>query len=110
KRLARLIGAEIQVRSREGRGSFFTVWLPASAASSALSIYSEGRDPLAGRHILLIEDNPKVRAGFQLLLESWNCTVSFAESGEQALKIGKQEGWRFDAIIADHRLGARMSG
>lgn len=110
KRLARLIGAEIQVRSREGRGSLFTVWLPASAASSTLSIYSEGGDPIAGRHIMLIEDNPEVRIGFQLLLESWNCTISCAESGEQALEIGKQEGWRFDAIIADHRLGAGMSG
>ena len=110
KRLARLIGAEIQVRSREGRGSVFTVWLPASAASSTLSIYSEGGDPIAGRHIMLVEDNPEVRIGFQLLLESWNCTVSCAESGEQALEIGRQQGWRFDAIIADHRLGAGMSG
>ena len=110
KRLARLIGAEIKVRSREGRGSLFTVWLPASAASSTLSIDSDGCNPIAGRHIMLIEDNPKVRTGFQLLLESWNCTVSCAESGEQALEICKQKGWRFDAIIADHRLGAGMSG
>ena len=58
--LARLIGAEIQVRSREGRGSLFTVWLPASAASSTLSVL-KGGDPIAGRHIMLIEDNPEVR-------------------------------------------------
>jgi CheY-like chemotaxis protein len=111
KRLARLIGAELQVRSREGRGSFFTVWLPASPPPrSTLSIRSAGDSPIDGRHIMLIEDNPRVRIGFQMLLESWNCTISCAESGEQALEIGEQEGWRFDMIIADHRLGAGMSG
>jgi PAS domain S-box-containing protein len=109
KRLARLLGAEVQAASRVGRGTRFTISLPVVAPTALLSASGRAED-FAGRRILVIEDNPKVRAGFQLLLETWDCKVICAESGEEAVQLGAGEAWRFDAIIADYRLGAGMSG
>ncbi len=109
KRLAGLLGAEVQAASREGRGTRFTIQLPLAAPTALLSASGRAED-FAGRRILVIEDNPKVRAGFQLLLEAWDCKVFCAESGEEAVRLGADEAWRFDAIIADYRLGAGMSG
>ena len=108
-RLACLIGADLQVRSREGRGTCFTVTVPVDGSVHVISGPSPTAAVVTGRHILVIEDNPKVRTGLELLLESWRCEAIGAETGEEALEVGEREGWRFDAIIADHRLGAGLS-
>ena len=71
---------------------------------------SAGADVINGLRIMVIEDEPAILMALQLLLEGWRCEVLGAASGEEALVIGEQERWRFDAIIADYRLGAGMSG
>jgi PAS domain S-box-containing protein len=109
-RLARVIGAEVLVQSREGRGTRFTVVMPAGAASQQKASLSAPAAVVSGLRIMVIEDEPMVGMGLQLILEGWNCEVLSAGSGEEALATGEREGWRFDAIIADHRLGAGMSG
>ena len=109
-RLARLIGADVQVRSREGRGTWFSVTVPVDGSAPVVSCPSVTAEVVTGRRIMVIEDNPKIRTGLELLLESWNCEFIGVESGEEALEVGEREGWRFDAIIADHRLGAGLSG
>ncbi|MBC7953973.1 MAG: PAS domain-containing protein [Rhodospirillaceae bacterium] len=108
-RLAGLIDAQVQLRSHEGRGTCFTVLVPRHEAviEPCLPAVNE---VVTGLRIMVIEDNPTVRQGFQLMLGGWNCHVLEAETGEQALHMGAQEGWRFDFIIADHRLGAGLSG
>jgi CheY-like chemotaxis protein len=44
------------------------------------------------------------------MLEDWGYEVLAAAAGEEALDLGAAEGWRFDAIVADHRLGPGLSG
>lgn len=60
--------------------------------------------------ILIVDDEQSLRSGLQLLLEGWGYQTIAAGSGEEALELGAREGWRFDAIVADHRLGAGLSG
>jgi PAS domain S-box-containing protein len=110
RRLAGMIAADVQVRSREGRGTCFTLLLPSNAAGPEEAFHDEKTEIITGRRIMVIEDNSKVRTGLQLMLESWNCQVVAVETGEDAIETGEREGWSFDAIIADHRLGAGMSG
>ena len=118
ERLGNLIGARVQVRSTEGQGSWFTVTLPLGTAGQEVSVppgheasVRPGRnDVVTGRRFLVIEDNHKVRMGLQLLLESWNCQVVVAETSDAAIDAGERDGWGFDAVIADYRLGAGMSG
>ena len=42
------------------------------------------------------------------MLDAWGYEVKTACTGEEAVEIGKRE--RFDVIIADHRLGAGLTG
>jgi len=109
-RLAKLIGAEVLVRSNEGRGTCFSVLLPLGAPGRKVSSPSVLAEVLTRQRIMVIEDNPTIRVGLQLMLEGWNCEVISAETGEEALEIGEREGWLFDAIIADHRLGTGLTG
>ena len=109
-RLAQLIGATVRVRSREGRGTCLSVMVPFERAAAEMPKPVVGQDDVTSRRILVIEDDNEVRRGLELLLQSWHCTVISAPSGEEALALGESEGWRFDAIIADHRLGAGLSG
>ncbi|MGF7175753.1 ATP-binding protein [Azospirillum doebereinerae] len=110
RRCARLLDVELQVRSNEGRGTRFTILLPLDGSVPVAPAPSIKTRIAGGARIMIIEDNPKIRTGFQMLLECWDYEVFCAETGEISLTVGEQEGWRFDAIIADHRLGAGMSG
>lgn len=109
-RLGGLIDAQVQVRSREGRGTCFTVLVQLDEAAPKQSLPQTVNDIVAGLSVVVIEDNPTIREGFQLMLEGWNCKVMGAETGEQAIEMGRRADWHVDAIIADHRLGVGLSG
>ena len=108
-RLARLLGAEVQVSSRLGRGTRFSLLLPRDrSAPVVLPVKPTLADP--GGRVLLIEDNANERAAYELMLSLWGYETLSAASGEEALDRGGQENWRVDAVIADHRLGAGLTG
>ena len=109
-RIAELIGAVLRVRSRVGRGTCFSVTVPFDEALLLGSGPVPERKLAPGRRIMVIEDDAEVRKGLELLLQGWLCEVVSAKSGEEAIAIGEGMGWRIDAIIADHRLGAGLSG
>jgi signal transduction histidine kinase len=109
ERLARLLGAELLVRSREGRGTCFSLLLPLDGGQCRLAETPQAVGDIKGR-VLIIEDDATVRTGLQLLAESWGHEVVVVASGEEALDLCAAEGRRFDAILADHRLGPGLNG
>jgi signal transduction histidine kinase/DNA-binding response OmpR family regulator len=64
----------------------------AEAAATGIPALPPAAEPLRGRDILLVEDNPVNQRVARRLLESWGCIVTIASDGAQAL-----------AAIADHR-------
>lgn len=108
-RIARLLGAEIRVSSREGRGACFSVLIPLAQSESGPSPALVSPTDKTGR-LLVIEDNASLRSGLQLLLQGWGHDVLAAASGEEAIDLGEANGWSLDAIIADHRLGPGLTG
>ena len=110
-RLARLLDARIEVRSRLGRGSRFSLALPLERGLDLEAAPEDGStlaDP--GGRVLLIEDNASLRATFAAMLGEWGYDAVAASSGEEAFARAADEDWRFDAILADHRLGAGVTG
>ncbi len=108
-RLVDLIGAEIEVDSAVGRGSRFSLYLPAATAPPAASApASEARD--VGGRVLVVEDNAVVRSSLDAMIQEWGYETIVAESGEDALRKAAQSRWRFDGVLSDHRLGAGMTG
>lgn len=107
-RLAKLLGAGVQVSSRLGRGSRFSVLLPLGQSQSSRAALPAVED--AGGHVLVIEDNALVCAGYEMMLRNWGYEVTIARTGEEAVEVAAKQPGRFDAIVADHRLGPGLTG
>ncbi|MEO5375010.1 MAG: ATP-binding protein [Alphaproteobacteria bacterium] len=110
-RLTRLLGSEVHVASNVGRGSRFSLLLPIHRDDSPdpdAAVGPVSDDP--GGRIFIIEDDAILRHGLAIMLGDWGYEVLSAGSGEDALDLAPREEWRFDAIIADHRLGRGLTG
>lgn len=112
-RLADLLGHRVEVDSEVGRGSRFTViakrsrqpWAPASAGRPADSVQG-----LAGRAVLVIDDDPSVREATSLLLETWGCRVAAIATPEEIPQAIEEFQGHVDAVIADYRLERDVTG
>ncbi len=105
-RTAALLGLQIRLRSRPGRGSMFAIELPAGRAM----VPAEPPPQPEPRHLRigLAEDNTQVLQAFVLALESAGHEVISATSAKELLeRLGQDTP---DIVIADYRLGAAETG
>jgi len=99
KRLADLMGAPLSLRSQLGRGTVFSLELPLGT--------------LDGKLIVVVEDEPAVLAGLEVLLKGWGATLAafnsvagctaWAESCDPAVV-------KPDLFIVDFRLENGLNG
>ena len=99
-------GGRIELRAdRPGGGARFAVHLPRAAACATAEAQApavvESR-PLAGRRVLVAEDEPLVLDLFSRLLEQDGATVTLARDGEEAWQRILESD--FDLIVADLRM------
>ena len=112
-RLATLLLHRIELDSELGKGSCFTISLPASDAAAMISpgapsLYLGHRD-VYGMRVVVIDDEQAVREGTQAVLESWGCKVTLAGSEEEAMEKLKDCAPPH-IIIADYRLREGKTG
>ena len=109
-RIARLLGADIEVNSRVGRGSRFSLCLsgaePARAEKDGFAV--EFDDP--GGRVLIVEDNAIVLQSLEASLSQWGYETIATSTGEEALRVAEIERWKFGAIVTDQHLGGGMTG
>jgi signal transduction histidine kinase len=114
ERLGRLLGHPIEVRSRVGKGSRFSITVPLAAARSevteAPASFATMADPAPGKRVVVIDDDALVLDGMGGILRSWGCEVVTAESGETALARLTAQRLKPDLIISDYRLANGRSG
>ena len=109
-RIAKLLNATIEVNSKEGRGSRFSVVLPEAETVAVKSHESSADLEDPGGRVLIVEDNAIVRHSLEAALAEWGYETLTASSGEEALHLAEGEGWRFGAVVTDQHLGAGLTG
>ena len=109
-RIAKLLNATIEVNSKEGRGSRFSVVLPEAETVAVQSQESSAGLVDPGGRVLIVEDNAIVRHSLEAALAEWGYETLTASSGEEALHLAEGEGWRFGAVVTDQHLGAGLTG
>lgn len=115
QRLARLMGAVLQVASVPGRGSVFRLDLPAgrpqSSGATAAKVGSGWPElTLAGRHVLVVEDDAAARSAMVGLLRSWRAEVSEKASLAEVQAWLKGEPLPPELLIVDQHLADGHSG
>ena len=114
RRLARLLGSQVQVASKLGSGSWFGLEVPfvgyLSGTKRDDADDSAIETSLMDKFILIVDDEADVRFGAEALLRRWGCYTASAASVAEVQAMLEDE-LRFpDAIVTDYRLGARETG
>jgi PAS domain S-box-containing protein len=101
KRLVELMGGTISVESEQGEGSTFRISLPAAAADVPTRIpLGEGLPHLAGKRILIVDDNATNREIVTRHARSWEMEPVALELPAAALELIAQ-GEPFDVAVLD---------
>ena len=105
QRIARLLGYPLEVRSRPGRGTVFSLTLPATTDVPHERRSGAERAPgqFNGEQVLVIDDDYAALESTVALLASWGLTPLSAASGEQALSQVQTTGAP-KLIVCDYRL------
>lgn len=114
RRLVHLLGTEIGLVSRPGRGTVFRFALPRGHAAMIDRGTDErgARAPtdLCGRLIVVIDDESTIVEGMRALLVGWGAEVICSTTGIDVLKRVHRAGRLPDLIIADYRLAEAETG
>ena len=122
ERMAQFLGAKVELRSVPGCGSRFSITVPLATpllssptqAELLNSVSVSQSASMAGRKVLVVEDDPLSCESLCDLLTSWGCKVVSKASAEQAYAWLSQQGedgtQHVEIIISDHDLGAGDSG
>ncbi|MBU0515411.1 MAG: response regulator, partial [Proteobacteria bacterium] len=97
-------GGHIICDSRVGRGTTFTIFLPALADAGRLEATTpeDVGDIRGGREtILLVDDERPILEIGEEILGQYGYSILTASSGEEALEIYEREGPRIDLVILD---------
>ena len=98
------VGGHIRVDTALGQGTTFRIYLPRAESEQHEAIPSIATSPdLRGREsILMVEDEPSVRATMMLALQRYGYDVVTAENGAAALRaIAARDADTFDLVVAD---------
>ena len=117
QRLAALLGEPVQLRSTPGHGSVFSFSLPGATSPAR----DAERSPaplapgvtLAGKSILVVEDDAAVRAGLEVLLQGWGAHVRSLDSFAAAMDLTGAPDARAqppDLLVIDYRLEGARTG
>jgi len=117
KRLAELMNAPLRMRSQPGHGTVFTLELSLGKTPRLPAMPMPGKGPvgitLDGRLIVIVEDEPAVRAGLEVLLKGWGARIESFDSVAQTRAWAERTDAALvkpDLLIVDYRLEDGLNG
>ena len=109
-RIARVLGHRIDLRSRPGHGSAFSISVPLAPISEVRQPAGAVPPPKSRRFahapfVVCIDDERQVREGMAALLGSWGCETALGSSAEEVLGRVAESGRAPDLLLIDLHLG-----
>lgn len=108
ERIARVLEHPVTMRSTPGKGSVFSVDLPAAVSVPeqvcAPAAPARGGAPLDGLTVLAIDNEPAILEGMELLLTGWGCEVIKATDALGALEQVHALRRQPDIALVDYHL------
>lgn len=112
ERIAKILGYRVQVASRPGHGSRFSIEVPL-AARVPLPLSQQAPqpgtgNPLPGRRLLVLDNELSILESMAALLGQWGCEVLTAT--DQAAALEALQGRAPELILADFHLDHGVTG
>lgn len=108
QRLVTALGLTLELDSKEGRGSRFSLFLPATRAirmaPEAGLIHPEASVGALNYRVLCVDNERAILEAMQGLLSHWGCDVRTALSLKQIDRERLLEGWYPDLVLMDYHL------
>jgi len=109
--IVRKSGGHIEVDSKEGQGTTFRVYLPAVAAESPVAPEATDQPILRGTEtVLVVEDEPSVRAMIVQVLREHGYKVMEARDGVEALEVAEASAGEPIHLLLTDMVMPRMGG
>jgi signal transduction histidine kinase/DNA-binding response OmpR family regulator len=114
RRLAELMGGQLDVHSQAGEGStfWFTIRTAPCTLETETAQSQPGKPTLQGLRALVVDDSERSRRRLHELFESWRMSVieeATGEGGLLALRTAAESQQRFDVAVVDLRGGGMSS-
>lgn len=111
ERIARMLDYRIAVQSRPGRGSLFSIEVPLAEYRAPQPVPRAQElpgDPLPGRRVLVVDNEPDIQSSMQALLTQWGCEVRIAAGLDEAR--AQLAGWPVELLLVDYHLDEGANG
>jgi signal transduction histidine kinase len=105
RQLVRLLGGTMDLKSEEGKGSTFTMTIPADVVAVSRNHNQQDNAEYNGRFsgkILLVEDGPANQIFMKSIFEELGFKVMIASDGLQAVEAAKNA--EFDLVLMDMQM------
>lgn len=104
RRLSEMMGGKIWVESTLGQGSVFSFSIVVPSAPTAVpKSVNEGLHHLAGKHVLIVDDNDTNQKLLNMLCRKWNMRATTKSSAKQAIETIEHYG-DIDIILSDYMM------
>ncbi|MDF1882344.1 response regulator [Sulfurimonas sp. SAG-AH-194-C21] len=109
KKLAQLLGGNIELKSELGKGSEFIFFIKSKNINRGMKETKEltkkskqDNVNFDGSHVLLVEDTEANQVYMGILFKKLNLTYDLAKNGEEAIEMFKK--FKYDVIIMDENM------
>lgn len=106
-------GGTIDVESEEGRGTTFSIYLPASGEKVQSASYTLQDEVVNGGSILVMDDDEAILDIASVILTQRGYEVAVARDGDEAIALYREregDGRGFDAVLMDLTIPGGMGG
>ncbi len=102
----------VEVLSEVGKGTTFRIFLPSLEANKKVTIQKSSAHKVRGgtEKVLVVEDEPELRALVRDILSHYGYTIFEAASGPEALPVWEEHGREIDLLLTDMVMPGDMTG